>query len=108
VAMLANCEVKHVDSGPGSLRSMDTDRHPTPYKISIPEPVGTAVGTEGHPPVVPPSAPQPHHHGGTQLEVPRDDMDPVSPDTRLRGWLMTIPASHSARKCRWLRGLTPR
>jgi len=93
VAMFANREVKHVDSEPGSSRPVtpvDTYR-PPPYEVSTAKPVETAVVTENYSPVVPLSAPQPHRYGGTLLEVPRDNTDPVSRDTGLRGWLIDHP-----------------
>ena len=70
-------EVKHIGSEPGSLRSVDTDRHPTPYKVSTPEPVETPVVTENHTPVVPPAVLQPHPGEGVNLEGLGDNIAEV-------------------------------
>jgi len=78
--MFVNREVKHVDNEPGSLRpvtSVDTDRSPTPYKVSIPEPVETPVVTENYSPVVPPAVLEPHRDEGVQLEGFRDNIAEV-------------------------------
>jgi hypothetical protein len=87
--MFVNREVKQVDSEPGSLRRpvafVDADRPPTPYRVSTPEAVETPVATENHSPIVPPGAPGPYHDEGIQLKGFRDNMDPVSSDTGLRG-----------------------
>ena len=83
-------EVNHVDDEPasGSLwrpgAFVDADTHPTPYRVSTPEPFETPVVTENPSPIVPLAASQPHRDGGVQLEGFRDNIDPVSPDTGLR------------------------
>jgi len=68
VKPIGDREVKHIGSEPGSLRSVDTDRHPTPYKVSTPESVETPVVTETNTPVVPPAVLQPHPGEGVDLE----------------------------------------
>jgi tetratricopeptide (TPR) repeat protein len=97
-------EVKQVGSEHGSLRavaSVDSDRHPTPYKISTPEPVETPVVTENHSPVVPPAVPQPHHPsagvnleglGDNIAEVP-DVLPPVAPPVVARDSPQPSPPS---------------
>ena len=88
--MFVDREVKQVNKEPasGSLRRpvafVDADTHPTPYRVSTPEPVENLVVTESPSSIVPPAAPQPHHDEGVQLERFRDNMDPVGPDTGLR------------------------
>jgi len=97
-----NREVKHVGSEFGSLgpvASVDTDRHPIPYKISTPEPVETPVVTENHSPVVPPAVPQPHADEGVNLEglgdntaEVRDAHPPVVPPVVIRSTPTVPPA----------------
>ena len=90
--MFVNREVNHVDSEPasGSLRRpqpgafVDADAHPTPYRVSTPELIDTPIVTENLSPVVLPAAPQPHRDEDVQLEISRDNMHPVGPDTGLR------------------------
>ena len=88
--MFVNREVNHVDSEPasGNLRRpgafVDADIHPTPYRVFTPELIEIPIVTENPSPVVLPAAPQPHRDEDVQLEISRDNMHPVGPDTGLR------------------------